>query len=851
MRLSWLGVGFREGGGSRSALGLIVALGCCLGGWGSWSARGSGGEGVEPRIEPGEVRLRGPGDRQRLVVAAPVAFESGLPGERLRDATGEATFEVKPEGLARIDGDGTVFGVSDGEGTITARLADGRRTAPVSIRVTGTGDREVPTFERDVMPILTRYGCNSGPCHGKARGQNGFQLSLLGFDPGFDHAAIAKEARGRRVFPAAPDESLILLKGSGAVPHGGGKKLDREGDAYATLREWVATGMRRSPADAPKLVELRIFPSRLVVGNEESFRASVTGRWSDGTTRDVTHLAAFASNESAIAGVSAEGVIKTGPIAGEAAVSARFGGMFATCEVLIPLSGEVEPSHYENLPRANFIDGLVWEKLKRLGITASGPASDSTFLRRAYLDAIGRPPTVEEARAFLTDDSPDKRARLIDALLDRPEYADHWAMVWIDLLRPNPYRVGIKAVLTLDNWIRDAFRRNIPYDEFARGVVAARGSTFRDGAAVVFRDRREPEEIATMMSQLFLGIRLECAKCHHHPFEAWSQDDFYGFAAYFARVGRKGTGLSPPISGSEEMVFAAKSGTVRHPVTEAAMEPKPLFGKAPEIRADDPDADPRDALADWMTSPENGYFDMVIANRVWAELMGVGIVDPVDDLRATNPPSNGPLLEALAADFREHGRDLKHLIRTIMNSATYQLSSEPTERNISDTRNFSRKYRQRLRAETLADAIGEATGRPDRYDATPDGTRASAVWTFRTNSLFLDTFGRPDPNQDPPCERTPDTSVTQALHLMNSPELHRKITDEGGWAATRAKSDASADELVEELYLRIYSRFPDEEERSIGREVFEESGDTPAGRRRALEDLTWALLNTPEFVFKD
>jgi len=349
-----------------------------------------------------------------------------------------------------------------------------------------------------------------------------------------------------------------------------------------------------------------------------------------------------------------------------------------------------------------------------------------------------------------------------------------------------------------------------------------------------------------MVSQLFLGIRLECAKCHHHPFESWGQERFYEFAAYFGRVGRKGTGLSPPISGGEEIVFAAKRGEVKHPLTGAVLPPKPLFGSAPS--SDDPESDPREALARWMTSPENPYFAQVIVNRVWADLMGRGIVDPVDDLRTTNPPSNGPLLDALADDFRDHGYDLKHLIRTILNSEVYALGSEPNERNVADTRNFSRHYRQRLRAEVLMDAIADVTEVPDTFDASPLRSRAATIWTHRVPSLFLDTFGRPDPNQDPPCERTGDAAVVQALHLMNAPDLHRKITSDDGRVSRLAKSDMTPRAIVEELYLLTYGRFPENEERDLGESLFADSG---ADCRAAIEDLLWALLNSAEFVFKD
>ncbi len=433
---------------------------------------------------------------------------------------------------------------------------------------------------------------------------------------------------------------------------------------------------------------------------------------------------------------------------------------------------------------------------------------------------------------------------MVDALLERPEYADHWATKWSDLLRPNPYRVGIKAVFNYDNWIRQSFRENKPYDQFVRELVAAQGSTWRNGAATLFRDRRSPDEVTTLVSQLFLGIRLECTKCHHHPSEKWEQADFYRFAAYFSRVGHKGTGLSPPISGGEEMIYVTKSGSVKHPRTGKVMPPEPLFGEAAKIGPDD---DPRAVLANWMTSPQNDYFVQVMVNRVWADLMGRGLVEPVDDLRATNPPSNGPLLQALGEEFRRQKYDIKQLIRTITNSYVYSLSSLPSDRNVSDTRNFSRHYRQRLNAEVMHDAICDITEVPTAFAAMPPNARAAELWTRRVGSLFLDTFGRPDPNQDPPCERTGETTVTQALHLMNAPALHAKVTSDAGRAARLAKSDRTESEVIEELYLAIYARLPSAAEKANAEQFLAANKN----RRQALEDLMWAMLNTPEFVFKD
>jgi hypothetical protein len=571
----------------------------------------------------------------------------------------------------------------------------------------------------------------------------------------------------------------------------------------------------------------------------------VTAHYSDGSTRDVTSMSAFQSNEPTLAAVDGEGLVKSGPIPGEAAIMARFMGKIALSNVLIPVPGDVPAEVYAALPRNNVVDGHVWEKLKLLGITPSEPASETTWLRRVSLDVIGTLPKPDEVRAFLADTSADKRTRVVDALLQRPEYADHWANKWADLLRPNPYRVGIKAVFNLDAWIRTAFRQNLPYDEFVRQLVTAQGSTYDNGAVTIFRDRRTPDEQTTIISQLFLGVRLECAKCHHHPFEVYGQEDFYSFAAHFAKIARKGTGLSPPISGSEEIFYSGTNGQVTHPLTGEVMPPKPLFGQAPPIAEGE---DPRKSLAAWITSPENPNFGRVIVNRVWADLMGRGIVEPVDDLRATNPPSNGPLLDALVADFRAKGCDLKQLIRTIVTSHTYALGSIPNERNIGDTRNYSRHYRQRLRAESLLDAVCDVTGVPERFEGMPPGSRATQLWTHRSDSVFLDSFGRPDANQDPPCERTPETTVVQVLHLMNSPRLQEKITDENGRAAQLAKSGKSPREIVEELYLMVYSRLPTDEERQIGESLFTEDN---ASRPRAVEDLLWALMNTAEFVFKD
>jgi hypothetical protein len=700
----------------------------------------------------------------------------------------------------------------------------------------------VTTFELDIQPLLARFGCNSGACHGKSRGQNGFALSLFGFDSDFDFAAIVREGRGRRVSSAAPDTSLLLQKATGQLPHGGGTRFSVTSSHYQLLRTWIENGCPRTPADAAKLTRVVVEPSDHRLARDQSVALKVFAEYSDGSRRDVTASSAFQSNDRAIAAVSDEGITTAGPVAGETAILARYMTHIAVCRVALPIPGDVSEQVYAELPVYNKIDELVWKKLKLLGMQPSPKADDSKFHRRAFLRAIGRLPTPEETRTFLADTRTDKRARLVDQLLQRPEYGDFWANKWADLLRPNPYRVGIKAVWMLDAYLRESFRENKPYDQFVRELVTAQGSTWRNGATVIFRDRPLTVEIGSSVSQLFLGVRLECAKCHHHPFEVWSQDDFFGFAAFFARVGHNG-GLSPPISGGEELIFTKVSGVLKHGRTGAAMVPQVLHGE-PLILG--PDDEPREILANWMTDRANPFMARVMANRIWAEIMGRGLVEPVDDLRATNPSTNEPLLDFLAVEFRDNGYDIKHLIAKIMKSHVFELSSVPVTRNVADHRNFARYYRQRLRAEVLLDGVNDVLMSEEKLAAMPPGSRATQLWTHRSSSLFLDTFGRPDPNQDPPCERTSDTTTPQILHLMNSPQLDKKLSSDSAQPAKLAASEKTNDEVVVEVYLLVFSRLPTEEEARRATATLPETD-----RRESVEDLFWALLNSPEFYFID
>ena len=796
---------------------------------------------AELEVFPTEVALRYKTDLQRIVVVLDSADES-------REVTSEIEFIIADANVVSVSPAGIIRPRSNGNTKIQVKLGELR--SELHVTVTDFELKGPVSFELHIQPILAARGCSTGACHGKARGQNGFQLSLLGFDSEFDFNAVTREARGRRIFPASPQESLLLRKGAGHVPHGGGIRLPNDSDDYQTILRWIEMGASREIQDEPVLESVEIFPTDRVMVPMETQQLVVLASYSDGTKRDVTGQSAFQSNESVVVGVSDLGVIKSGPIPGEATIMARFMGAIATCRVLIPLAGEISDDYYADLPRNNFIDDKVWDKLQLLGITASSSAVDSKIVRRLFIDIIGRLPTPQEAQQYINDTTLDKQAKLVDWLLEQPEYADHWANKWTDLLRPNPYRVGIKAVLNYDNWIREAFRENRPYDQFVRGLVTAEGSTFRNGASTLFRDRRSPDEVTTLVSQLFLGIRLDCAKCHHHPFERWSQDDFYSFAAFFARVGRKGTGLSPPISGSEEVIMEAASGSVTHPLTGAVLSPRPLYGTV-EFSEDELESDYsiRGKLADWMVSNENDYFGKVMANRVWADMMGRGLVEPVDDLRATNPATNEPLLAALGKYFAENKYDIKKLIGIIAKSHVYGLSSEPTERNVADTRNYSRHYRVRLRAEVLLDAISDITAMPNNFSAMAYGARSNQIWTHRVTNLFLDTFGRPDPNQDPPCERTPDSTVTQILHLMNSPELHAKVTNSSNSISKMIdEQEAEAGEVTKQIYLLCYSREPDGDELEICLKIFGENKDNP---KAAASYILWALMNTPEFTLKD
>ncbi len=699
------------------------------------------------------------------------------------------------------------------------------------------------SFLRDVLPVLNRAGCSAGACHAKAEGQNGFKLSVFSYDPKGDYDAIVKSARGRRVFPSAPEQSLIVQKPTTAIDHEGGRRFEPGSEFHQLLVRWLREGMLYRGANEPDLKRITVSPVERVYRKNDTQRLTVEAHYSDGSRRDVTRLAAFASTDPEIATVTEDGMVKVGTLSGQGVIVARYVGFVADTQITVPADRLLSETKYAALPQNNFIDRLAYAQFRRLGLFPSELCSDAEFLRRAKLDAIGVLPTPEEVREFLANPSPNKRREAIGRILEDPAYADHWATKWADLVRPNPDRVGLKSVFILDQWLRQCFRQNLPYDAFVRAILLAEGTNHRDGPAVIYRDRREPADRATMFSQLFFGTRLECARCHNHPNEKWTQNDFFQFAAFFGPVKQKGAAISPPISAGTETFYFAAGGSVKHPVTGEVMSPRPLDGK---YQAGEKGDDPRRALVDSLLAPDNPYFAPAAVNRVWANFFGRGMVEPVDDFRISNPCVNSPLLAALARDFSEHGYDLKHLLRTIMESRLYQLSATPNEFNLADTRNFSRAYRRRLPAEVLLDAVNDATVGTDTFAGMPPGTRAIQAWSYKIESQFMDAFSRPDPSMDPPCERDTHISVVQSLHLMNSKGIQAKLSRTGGRARQLASSGKSPEEIVRELYLASLSRPPTPEELAVASATFTAAGAT---RQTATEDVFWALLNSAEFVF--
>ncbi|HJZ93016.1 MAG TPA: DUF1549 domain-containing protein [Gemmataceae bacterium] len=753
-----------------------------------------------------------------------------------RDVTREAIYASADPAVARVDTTGYVFAVGNGSTTIRVTHAAGQLAIPVKVSWVGAGGRAVD-FRTEVEPLLSKLGCNAGGCHGKASGQNGFKLSLFGFDVDYDYAAIAKEARGRRLFPAAPDRSLFLLKASGQVPHGGGKRLKPDSADYQVLRQWIAAGAPASAPDAPVVKRLRVVPADRVLRKDQQQQTAVLAEYTDGSARDVTRQSEFASNLDVVASVDATGLVKSHQQSGEAAVMARHMGHVAVFHALVPHG---EPlADIPDFKPINYVDELAVAKWKKLGLRPSPVADDATFLRRATVDLCGRLPAPAEVRAFLTDTSADKRAKLIDRLLDSPDYPAYFALRWGSILRNSNLAGADQAAYAFHAWIKDMVARNRPYDEFVRGIVAAAGE-WQDAPAInwYWQNRDDQlHQVTADVAQVFLGVRLQCAKCHHHPYERWGQADYYGLAGFFTRLGRKSFGQPPPYFASATVTTGEKD-----PLTGKTPEPKFPDGPSPKFTPED---DPRHALVDWMAKPDNPFFARALVNRMWGHLIGRGLFHEVDDLRDTNPPSNPELLDALAKDFVAHKFDVKHVIRTIATSRVYQLSAVPTDGNKDDRQNFARYYARRLPAEVFLDAVNQATGSKAGLNGVGVNGRAVDLPHEGFGSYFLDTFDRPKRVTVCECERSTGATLSQVLLLANSEEMETKIGAGDGRVAKLMKDKKPPVEAIEELYLASLSRLPTDAEKNktLGYLVHQ------ANKQQGLEDVLWALLNSKEFMF--
>lgn len=697
--------------------------------------------------------------------------------------------------------------------------------------------RSAVDFGNEIEPLLSRFGCNSGGCHGKASGQNGFKLSLFGFDKTFDHDAIVLQSRGRHVFPAAPDESLLLKKATGAVPHGGGVRFDRDSEAYQLIRNWIESGAPAASPDAPRIVNLQVTPAERLLTASDKQPLAIEAIYSDGSRRDVTRQAEYSSNLDPVARVSADGLVQVTGQSGEAAIMARYMNHVAVFRAVVPHGPPLDV--IPDFQPKNYIDELSAAKWKKLGLTPSPPCDDATFIRRVTIDLCGRLPTANEAREFLTQNSANKRSELIERLLSSPDYPAYFAMRWGAILRNSRLAGADQAAYAFHNWIKDLIARNRPYDELVRGVVAAAGEWQDSPAINWYWQMRDDQlhQVTADTAQVFLGIRLQCARCHHHPYERWSQEDYYGLAGFFTRLGRKSFGQPPPYFSSASVTTGEKN-----PLTDKVPEPKFPDGAYGKFT---PEQDPRHALVDWMVQPDNPFFSRVLVNRLWAHFLGQGLVNEVDDMRGSNPAANEELLAALARDFVEHQFDMKHIIRLIANSRVYQLGCEPTDSNKYDRRNFARFYARRLIAEVFHDAVDQACGMHTNFGGVSDNARAIDLPHEGFGSYFLDTFDRPQRVSGCECERSSGATLSQVLLLANSDEIENKLADDKALIAQIAKSEQPIPASISELYLTAYSRLPTDLELQKTVEFVQRHEN----KRKALEDVLWTILNSKEFMF--
>ena len=786
----------------------------------------------------GRVVLIGPDARRQLVVT-----NTNAGGEI--DVTRGTVYKSEPGGVVEISSTGQVTPLADGMATVSAKL--GELVATVSIQVEQAGTPQPINFANEIVPIFTKHGCNGGGCHGKSGGQNSFRLSLLGFEPQEDFEYLVHEGRGRRLFPAAPEYSLLLRKAIGDMPHGGGGRIERGSWDYKAIVRWIEQGMPYGKADDPVVDRIEVFPKSRIVQPGAEQQLAVKAIYNDGSVRDITGTAGYESNFKEMAEAEQGGQVKIGEgQTGDVAVMVRFQEHVDVFQATIPLGAPLG----EFPPERNFIDTHAFAKLRTLGLPPSDICDDETFLRRTAIDISGRMPTPGESLAFAADTDPDKRSKWIDALLAGTDYADYFANKWSGLLRNKRTRDHyVRGTQGLYDWIRDSLYRNVPYTEFASELVSAKGTITANPPSAWFRNVDKKEEQLQDVAQMFLGVRLQCAQCHHHPYEKWSQDDYYGFAAFFSRVGKKKTDRP-----NEDAVYhLVGNASAKNPKNGRDMKPKPL---GMDELALAPEADPRESLAEWMTKAENPFFARMLVNRYWKHFFNRALVEPEDDMRVTNPPTNPALLDALEKNFVASGFDLKELIRAICNSSTYQLSATPNDHNQNDRQNYSRYFPKRLGAEVLLDAVDTLTGAPTKFAGQLEGTRAVQLPddSFNSASYFLTVFGRPAMDSACECERAAGASLAQTLHLLNSKGIQDKLTA-GGATAQRLANDSIRDDVAKigELYRLAFSRQPTGYEISTATGYIakkkEGAADEKAALKEAYEDVIWALINTKEFLF--
>ncbi|MFM1557209.1 MAG: DUF1549 domain-containing protein, partial [Limisphaerales bacterium] len=761
------------------------------------------------------------------------------------DVTRVVKYSARPDRVVAISPNGMVTPLGDGAATITATI--GNLKSVVKVKVQQFGVEQPINFANQIVPIFTKAGCNGGGCHGKSGGQNGFRLSLLGFEPQEDFEYLVKEGRGRRLSPAAPANSLLLLKAAAILPHGGGARLDPKGYDYQLISRWIAMGAPRGADTDPTVAALEVYPKSRLVSANASQQITVTAIYSDGHTEDATHIATYEANDKEIAEADASGHVTFFEQPGDVSVMIRYQGQVGVYQASVPLGAPVK-----TLPRTrNFIDDIGFAKLKRVGMPPSAVCDDATFIRRVSIDIAGRLPTATESEAFLQSTDPAKRDKLIDRLLASTDYADYFANKWGALLRnKRSATTAMRGNFAFHGWIRDSLHKNLPYDEFARAVLAASGDMRRNPAATWYREVKTMQTQMEDTAQLFLGTRMQCAQCHHHPFEKWSQKDYYSFSAFFSTVGRK-PGRNP----GEEIIFhTRKVAQTANKKDGGTVKATGLGDEALELTADD---DPRHALVDWLAKPTNPFFAQTLVNRYWKHFFSRGLVEPEDDMRETNPAVNPELLQALAQSFIKDSFDMKNLIRTICQSQTYQLSSIPNEFNAKDKTYFSRYYPKRLNAEVLYDAINQMTDSQANFSGLPVGTRAVQLPdnSFNSQSYFLTVFGRPDSSSSCECERSSDASLAQSLHLLNSKDIQGKLGSGSGRAAKLSTDKREDDAKIRELFLLAFAREPSGSEvllarQHLEREIEDDKGvKKPVNKKESYEDVIWALFNTKEFLF--